>query len=63
MIMDDKDYKKELGKLSKRVVQVLKVKSLRGCKYKNWEGFCNGLGEEIGEEIEELIRMAENNLK
>ena len=61
--MDDKDYKKELGKLSKRVVQVLKVKSLRGCKYKNWEGFCNGLGEEIGEEIEELIRMAENNLK
>lgn len=61
--MDDKDYKKELGKLSKRVVQVLIAKSLRGCKYKNWEGFCNGLGEDIGEDIEELIRIAENNLK
>lgn len=61
--MDDKDYKKELGKISKRVVQVLKVKSLRGCKSKNWEGFCNGLGEDVGEDIEELIRIAENNLK
>lgn len=61
--MEEKDYKKELEKLSKQVVQVLKVKSLRGCKNKNWEGFCNGLGEDIGEDIEELIRMAENNLK
>lgn len=61
--MNDKDYKKELEKLSKRVVQVLKVKSLRGCKDKSWIGFCNGLGEDIGEDIEELIRMAENNLK
>ena len=61
--MGDKDYKNELEKLSKRIIQVLKVKSLKGCKCKNWDGFCNGLGEDIGDDIENLIKMAENNLK
>lgn len=61
--MEGTDYKEKLEKFSKQVVLVLKKKSLRGCKYKNWKGFCNGLGEDIGEDIEELIRIAENNLK
>lgn len=63
LITEKDKYKKELEKLSKQVVQVLKVKSLRGCEYKNWEGFCNGLGEDIGYDIEELIKMAEKHLR
>lgn len=61
--MEETGYKEKLEKFSKQVVLVLKKKSLRGCKDKSWIGFCNGLGEDIGEDIEELIRMAENNLK
>lgn len=61
--MNDKDYKRELEKFSKQVIKALRVKAFRGCEYNNWQGFCNGLGEDIGEEIENLIRTAENNLK
>lgn len=56
-------YKKELQKISKEVVCVLKTKLLRGYEYKDWNGFYNGNGEDMSSDIENLVKMAENNLR
>ena len=41
----------------------LKVKSLRGCEVKNWVGFQNGNGTDVGQDIERLIKRAEREQK
>lgn len=40
-----------------------KVKSLRGCEVKNWVGFQNGNGTDVGQDIERLIKRAEREQK
>ena len=52
-----------LNGLSSALIQVLKVKSLRGCKVKNWLGFENGNGTDVGQDIERLIKRAEREQK
>lgn len=62
-----KAQKKELAcrlnGLSAALIQVLKVKSLRGCEVKNWLGFENGNGTDVGQDIERLIKRAEREQK
>ena len=48
------------------VISTLEVKALDGCKNMAWSGFENGNGEEVGKEIDELIKTAKmviNSLK
>lgn len=62
-----KAQKKELAcrlnGLSSALIQVLKVKSLRGCEVKNWLGFENGNGTDVWQDIERLIKRAEREQK
>jgi hypothetical protein len=51
---------KELAKL---IINVLDVKALKGCKIKSWIGFENGEGENVGNDIEDLIKKAKEILK
>jgi len=46
------------NKLAKLVIEVLDKKAHKGCKNKFWSDFQNGLGEDIGVEIENLISEA-----
>ena len=55
--------KAEKKELACRLIQVLKVKSLRGCEVKNWVGFQNGNGTDVGQDIERLIKRAEREQK
>ena len=50
----------KLVKLAKSIVRVLEKRCLAGClpQYKNWDGFQNGNGEDVGGEIEALILRA-----
>lgn len=52
-----------LNGLSSALIMVLKVKALRGCTVKNWLGFQNGNGTDIGKDIERLIKRAEKEQK
>lgn len=55
----EQELARRLSGLSSALIQVLKVKSLRGCKVKNWLGFQNG----YGTDIERLIKRAEKEQK
>ena len=48
--------------LALQVIETLK-KANKGCKTKSWKGFENGKGQEVGTEIDELIRTAKEILK
>lgn len=50
-------------RVASTLIQVLKVKSLRGCEVKNWVGFQNGNGTDVGQDIERLIKRAEREQK
>ena len=52
---EKKELACRLSCLSSTLIQVLKVKSLRGCEVKNWVGFQNGNGTDVGQDIERLI--------
>ena len=52
------DNRKELEKLAKMVVSILDLKAHNGCDCKNWDGFQNGNGEEVGKDINKLIKFA-----
>lgn len=60
---EKKELACRLGGLSSALIQVLKVKSLRGCEVKNWLGFQNGNGTDVGQDIERLIKRAEREQK
>jgi hypothetical protein len=60
---EKKELACRLNGLSSTLIQVLKVKSLRGCEVKNWLGFQNGNGTDIGQDIERLIKRAEREQK
>jgi hypothetical protein len=55
----------EILKLSKRIVKVLKVQANKGNskEFSNWIDFQNGLGQDVGVEIEKLISHAESKIK
>ena len=46
--------------LAKNIIDVLETKCLAGCdpKYKNWDGFQNGNGTDVGKHIQRLINRA-----
>ena len=46
------------NKLAKLVIEVLDKKAHKGCINKSWSDFQNGLGEDVGLEIEKLISEA-----
>lgn len=46
---------KEAVKLLESIIYILDVKSLEGCTDKNWFGFQNGNGVEVGKDINNLI--------
>jgi hypothetical protein len=48
--------------LAKDIIRILKVKANRGCNHQSWEGFQNGNGEDVGKDIDRLIRKAEKVL-
>ena len=48
--------------LALQVIDTLE-KANKGCKTKSWKGFENGKGQEVGTEIDELIRTAKEILK
>ena len=48
--------------LALQVIETLE-KANKGCKTKSWKGFENGKGQEVGTEIDELIRTAKEILK
>ena len=52
------DNRKELEKLAKMVVSILDLKAHNGCDCENWDGFQNGNGEEVGKDINKLIKFA-----
>lgn len=52
-----------LNGLSSALIMVLRVKALRGCITKNWFGFQNGNGTDVGKDIERLIKRAEKEQK
>ena len=58
---EKKELACRLSGLSSTLIQVLKVKSLRGCEVKNWVGFQNGT--DVGQDIERLIKRAEREQK
>ncbi len=60
---EKKELARRLNGLSSALIQVLKVKSLRGCEVKNWLGFQNGNGTDVGQDIERLIKRAEREQK
>lgn len=60
---EKKELACRLSGLSSTLIQVLKVKSLRGCEVKNWVGFQNGNGTDVGQDIERLIKRAEREQK
>ena len=60
---EKKELACRLNRLSSMLIQVLKVKSLRGCEVKNWLGFQNGNGTDVGQDIERLIKRAEREQK
>ncbi len=60
---EKKELACRLSGLSSTLIQVLKVKSLRGCEVKNWSGFQNGNGTDVGQDIERLIKKAEREQK
>lgn len=52
-----------LNGLSSALIMVLREKTLRGCIVKNWLGFQNGNGTDVGKDIERLIKRAEKEQK
>ena len=42
-----------------RVSLVLGIKAFKGCKNKTWDGFCNGNGTDIGNDIKSIVRTAQ----
>lgn len=44
--------------LAKLVVEILDNKARAGCKDKSWDDFQNGLGENVGKDIEQIISEA-----
>lgn len=56
------DYEKELLSLSKMVVDVLETKSYAGCHKRNWYGYQDGNGVDIGEYFHRLIDKAKKNI-
>lgn len=47
-----------LHRFAGRVYFLLGVKALRGCQDASWEGFCNGNGTNIGQDMEALVKTA-----
>ena len=52
---EKKELACRLSGLSSTLIQVLKVKSLRGCEVKNWVGFQNGNGTDVGQDIDIVV--------
>jgi hypothetical protein len=55
--------KSETVKLAEKIIKVLKVKALRGCNNPSWSDYQNGLGEDVGDDIQALITEAEAIVK
>ena len=53
----------QLYNLASSVIKILQKKTFKGSKHKSWKGFQNGLGEEVGDEIDKLILEAKNIIK
>lgn len=60
---EKKELACRLNGLSAALIMVLKVKALSGCIEKNWLGFQNGNGTDIGKDMERLIKRAEKEQK
>lgn len=50
-------------KLAEMVIKILDIKANKGCEVKKWEGFTNGNREEIGKDIDKIIKLAKRILK
>jgi RNase P/RNase MRP subunit POP5 len=47
---------------AKEIIRILDKKANKGVKNKIWEGFTNGLGEEVGKDIDSLIIKAKKQI-
>jgi hypothetical protein len=48
--------------LAKKIVDILHIKANRGISCKSWHGFQNPKGEEVGNDINDLIKEAKKIL-
>jgi len=48
--------------LAKKIVDILHIKANRGIAEKSWHGFQNPKGEEVGNDIDNLIKEAKKIL-